>query len=455
MRFVVLGGDAAGMSAATSVRAALPDAEVVAIERGPFTSYSMCGIPAFVGGSIETADELVARTPEEFERAGIAVHLRTEAIGIDPDRRTVLVRERDSGAEREEPYDKLLYAIGAEPVVPDLPGLDRWGHVVQTLDDGVHLRRHLDERDDVGAIVVVGGGYIGLEIAEALVDRGLRATLIDRSPQVMKGLDPEMAAHVQVVLERFGVDARLGESLVAVHEDEDGRCREVVTDRGAYPADLVVLALGARPRVALAAAAGCAVGPSGALVVDERLRTTVPGIWAAGDCVESRHLVSGQPVNIQLGTHANKQGKVAAIDIAGSGDAAFPGVVGTAVTKVCAWEIGRTGLTEGEASAAGLRFASVVFESTARSGYLPDAGVVHVKMLAEEGTGRLLGAQLVGTGNVAKRIDVAATWCQLGVSVADAQLFDLAYAPPFGGVWDLLQVGARKLSRALDLSPVL
>jgi NADPH-dependent 2,4-dienoyl-CoA reductase/sulfur reductase-like enzyme len=264
---------------------------------------------------------------------------------------------------------------------------------------------------------------------------------------------------VEDVLVDFGVEVRLGTDVQAVRAD-DGQVTAVATSTGELPADVVLVAAGSRPNVALAAEAGCTVGPSGGLVVDERMRTGVPGIWAAGDCVESRDLVSGLRRNVQLGTHANKQGRVAGIDIVaaldgGVGEARFPGVVGTAVTKVCEWEIGRVGLTTAEAGEAGVDHASVRFTGSARAGYMRDPGRVHVKMLAERGTGRLLGAQLMGTGNVAKRIDVAAVWCQLGVAVQDAQLFDLSYAPPFGGVWDLLQVGARKLVRALDLSPQL
>ncbi|MGH8934153.1 MAG: FAD-dependent oxidoreductase [Egibacteraceae bacterium] len=457
MRLLVIGGDAAGMSAASHVRRADSGAEIVVVERGPYTSYSMCGIPYYVGGLIDEAEELVVRSPEEFRDQGITVHVRTEAVAIDPSASLVRVRDLESGAERDEPYDRLLYAAGAHPSSPPIPGLAELGHVVHTLEEGEHLRRHLDERPDVAHVVVIGAGYIGMEIAEALIRRGLRATLLDQAHQVMGSLDPDMAEVVQEALERFGADVRLGESVERV-EGASGRCKTVVTDCGEIPADLLVVAIGARPNVEIAEAAGCKLGETGALLVDGRMRTTIAGVWAAGDCVQSRHLVSGRGANVQLGTHANKQGKVAGIDIAASlaeqdGDAVFPGVVGTAVTSVCEWEIARTGLSQAEARAAGFDFEAVRFRGTAKAGYMPDAGEVHVKMLAEAGTGRLLGAQLVGTGNVGKRIDVAATWCQLGVTVQQAQLFDLSYAPPFGGVWDLLQIGARKLTKQLGLSP--
>lgn len=461
-RVVIVGGDAAGMSAATHIAREGRDVDVVVIERGPYTSYSACGIPFLIGGEVDFVDDLVVRTPEEFRAQGIAVHLRTEAMAIDAAARTVRVRDLDAGTQRDEVYDALLVATGASPQVPDVAGVDAYGQVVHTLDQGERLRELLlpSEHDAVPCdVVVIGAGYIGLEIAEALVRRGHRATLVDRSDQVMKTLDDDMAAHVERALVGFGVDVRLGTSVQAA-TGTGGVLRSVQTSGGSLPADVLVVAAGSRPNVDLAAAAGCTVGVTRALVVDGRLRTAVDGIWAAGDCVESIDLVSGLRRNVQLGTHANKQGRIAGIDIVaaldgGHGDAVFPGVVGTAVTKLCQWDIGRVGLTESEAREAGVAHATVAFTGSARAGYMPEPGTVHVKMMAEQGTGRVLGAQLVGTGNVAKRIDVAAVWCQLGVVVQDAQLLDLSYAPPFGGVWDLLQVAARKLTRQLGLSPQL
>ena len=458
-RLLVIGGDAAGMTAASHVRRSSPDAEVVVLERGPHTSYSMCGIPAYVGKEIAEADDLVVRTPEEFRQQGITVHDLTEATRIDTEAKQVEARDLRTGETRSEPYDALLVATGAHPVTPDLPGLRAHGHVVRTLEEGQALRGHLDTRDVCDA-VVIGGGYIGMEIAEALIRRGVRTTLVDMATQVLADtLDPGMAGPVHEVLRDFGVVLALGEKVVAV-EGDGVHVTAVGTDAQTIPADVCILAAGSRPNAGIAADAGCEMGATGALLVDAQMRTTVDDIWAAGDVVESTELVAGGQRNVQLGTHANKQGKVAGIDIVAAasgerGDAAFPGLVGTAVTKVCDWEIGRTGLTQAEAVEAGLDAEAVTFQGTARAGYMPDPGVVHVKMLAERGTGRILGCQLVGSGNVAKRIDVAAVWCQLGVTAQQAQFMDLSYAPPFGGVWDLLQVAARKLVRELGLSPQL
>jgi NADPH-dependent 2,4-dienoyl-CoA reductase/sulfur reductase-like enzyme len=439
------------------------DAEVVIVERGPHTSYSMCGIPYLIAGDIDDPSDLVVRTPGEFRAMGMTVHMRTEAIDVDAAGRTVRVRDLQSGVERDEPYDALLLATGARPTMPPVEGLAEHGQVVHTLEEGERARDLLrpieGRREKPCAVVVIGAGYIGMEIAEALVRHGHRATIVDRSRQVMKTLDDDVARVVEGVLTDFGVEVRLETSVLGAR-GRDGDLAAVLTSEGELPADALIVAAGSRPNIVLGEAAGCTVGPTGALVVDERMRTDVDGVWAAGDCVESLDLVAGLRRNVQLGTHANKQGKVAGIDIAaaldgGRGDATFPGVVGTAVTKVCEWEIGRVGLTTADADEAGIEHATVMFTGTARADYMPDEGIVHVKMMAERGTGRVLGAQLVGTGNVAKRIDVAAVWCHLGVTVQEAQLLDLSYAPPFGGVWDLLQVGARKLTRELGLSPQL
>jgi NADPH-dependent 2,4-dienoyl-CoA reductase/sulfur reductase-like enzyme len=460
-RLLVIGGDAAGMTAASHVKRHARDVEVVVVERGPYTSYSMCGIPYFIGDEVDDADDLVVRTPQEHRDAGLVVHTETLAVAVDARARTVTVRDLRAGAERDEPYDALLYATGAHPTLPKVPGADEHGLVVHTLDEGEYVKAALDRLRPDAKIVVVGGGYIGMEIAEALVRRGFHAVLLDRSPQVMKSLDPDMSSYVERRLVEFGIKVCLGEALVEVRGDGP-QVSEVVTDERSYPADLVVIAAGSHPNVGMAVAAGCKRGETGALFVDERMRTSLDGIWAAGDCVESVNLVNGHRRNVQLGTHANKQGKVAAIDIVSvlgggaGGDAAFHGHVGTAITKVCEWEIARTGLNEWECRQGGIDYEAVHFSGTVRADYFPDPGVVHVKMLAERGTGRVLGAQLVGNeGGVGKRIDVVATWCQLGVTVQQAQFLDLSYAPPFGGVWDLLQVAARKLVRRLGLTPVL
>jgi NADPH-dependent 2,4-dienoyl-CoA reductase/sulfur reductase-like enzyme len=280
-------------------------------------------------------------------------------------------------------------------------------------------------------------------MAEAFVKRGARVTVVERGPEVMGTLDPDMGAYVSRAMREEGIDVRCGEAVQAF----DGGA--VVTDRGAIPADLVVLGLGVVPNTALATAAGLATGVKGALVVDQRQRTSAEGVWAAGDCCESFHLVARRPVHIALGTVANKQGRVAGVNI-GGGYATFPGVVGTAVSKLCRFEVARTGLTEGEARRLGLGYEAVTINSTTRAGYFPGSGEIVVKLLAEKRSGRLLGGQLVGFEGAAKRVDVLATALTAGMTVEDLIGLDLSYAPPFSPVWDPIQTAARRAVEALD-----
>ena len=359
MRLVVIGGDAAGMSAASQARKRLgPDRlAIVAFERGHFTSYSACGIPYWIGGSVAERDKLIARSPEEHRKVGIDVRLRHEVVGIDLDRREVVAHDLLGGGEVREGFDHLVYATGASPVTPPwarIPAAGIFG--VQTLDDGAAIQDWLSGDPAPRRAVVIGGGYIGVEMAEAMILRGLDVTLLEKSPEPMaKTVDPEMGALVRKAIGEMGIEV-LTDAEVSGIGTAGGRVREVITPGGALPADIVVLGLGVRANSSLAAEAGLPVGATGGVRTDRRMRVPgVEGVWAAGDCVETRHLLTGEPVHVPLGTHANKQGRVAGINI-GGGYATFPGVIGTAVTKVCNLEVARTGLTEKEARRAGYSF---------------------------------------------------------------------------------------------------
>jgi len=449
-RLVVIGGDAAGMTAASRARRRRDpdDLEIVAFERGPYTSYSACGIPYLVGDLVSDVDRLVARSPEEHRRNGIDVRTGHEVVAIDLNRRQVRVHDLGAAAERDEPFDQLVVATGAVPSRPDLPGIDADGIFgVQTLADGVTVRRAVDQGAPSRA-VVVGGGYIGLEMAEALVRRGLEVALVDRTAQPMAAvLDDDIGALVGDALRAVGVTLYMGES-VDGFDTEAGAVRAVRTAQHTLPADLVVLGLGVRPNSGLAESAGIAVGDTGGVVTDARMETSVGGVWAAGDCVESIDRVTGRPVVVALGTHANKQGRVVGINVTG-GDARFPGVVGTAASKICAYEVARTGLTERQASEARIDVVAATIESTTRAGYYPGAAPITVKVVAERPGGRIVGAQIVGEEGAAKRIDVLATaiWNRMPVDeVAD---LDLSYAPPFSPVWDPVLVAARRAADQL------
>ncbi len=450
-RLLVIGGDAAGMSAASQAkRLRGDDLEVLVLDRGRRTSYSACGIPFWVSGDVAGPDALVARTPEEHRRRGLDVRLRTEAVGIDLDARTVTARDLESGGEQRLPYDHLMVATGAVPVRPSVEGIDARGVFgVQVLDDGQALIEHLAGLAEGARGVVVGAGYIGVEMAEALVRHGLHVTVVDKAPEPMTTLDPDMGAMVHREMECIGIDVRTGVSLLGVETGPDGGVRAVVTDDGTFPADVVVLGLGVRPGTALARDAGLPLGGSGGMRTD--LRMAVPGhegVWAAGDCVEVFDRVSQTWLHVPLGTHANKQGRVAGTNL-GGGYATFPGVVRTAISGVCGLEIGRTGLTERDAQAAGFRYVVGKVESTTTAGYMPSAKAVHVKVLAEVGSGRLLGAQVVGFEGSAKRIDVFATALWNGMTVDAMTGMDLSYAPPFSPVWDAVLIAARKTADLL------
>ncbi|WP_234540754.1 FAD-dependent oxidoreductase [Streptomyces shenzhenensis] len=445
-RLVVIGGDAAGMSAASQARRLRgPDElEIVAFERGHFTSYSACGIPYWVGGDVDERDQLVARSPEEHRARAIDLRMRTEVTEIDVAGKRVRARDVDSGAESWTPYDRLVIGTGARPVRPDMPGADAPGvHGVQTLDDGQAL---LDTLARTGGrrAVVVGAGYIGVEMAEALINRGYQVTVVNRGSEPMSTLDPDMGRLVHEAMEGLGITMVNDTEVTKVLTGQDGRVRAVATEAAEYPADVVILGIGVRPETGLARAAGLPVGRHGGLLTDLAMR--VRGhvdIWAGGDCVEVLNLVSGQEQYIPLGTHANKHGQVIGTNV-GGGYATFPGVVGTAVSKVCDLEIARTGLREKDALRVGLQFETVTIESTSRAGYYPGANPMTVKMLAERRTGRLLGVQIVGREGAGKRVDIAAVALTANMTVEQMTALDLGYAPPFSPVWDPVLVAARK-----------
>jgi NADPH-dependent 2,4-dienoyl-CoA reductase/sulfur reductase-like enzyme len=441
-RLLVVGGDAAGMSAAVQARRRAPDLEIVAVERTRWTSYSACGIPYLTGGVIRSLDDLVVRRPDEFRATRIDVRVEHEVVAIDLDARKAEVHNLAHPRSFQLGFDMLHLATGARPVRAGITGCELpHVHGVQTLDDAARLMEDAKRRRP-SSVAVVGSGYIGLEMAEAFSSRGAEVTVIEHGEQVMNRLDPDMGARVARAMRESGINVETGTTATSINE------KAVETSAGDIPADLVILGMGVEPAGDLAEGAGLEIGPTGGIVVDRRQRTSAEGVWAAGDCCQSVHAISGRPVYEPLGTVANKQGRVAGINITG-GYATFPGVLGTAVTRICHLEIGRTGFNEEEAASSGFEALATSVESTTTAGYMPDSKPTIVKLLAERVTRRVLGMQTVGGPGSAKRVDVLAAALAGGLTVDDLIGLDLSYAPPFSPLWDPLQIAARSLAAEL------
>jgi NADPH-dependent 2,4-dienoyl-CoA reductase/sulfur reductase-like enzyme/rhodanese-related sulfurtransferase len=436
-RIVVVGGVAGGATAAARARRMSEAAEITVLERGPYVSYANCGLPYFVSGDIERRSKLLLQTPEGFDaRYRIHVRLHTEAVELDRAGRRVRIRAPDR--EAWLPYDALILAQGGAPVVPPVAGADA-PHVFKlwTVPDMDRIQGFI-EREKPRTAVVAGGGFIGLEMAEAFRKRGLEVTVVELLPTVMAAMDREFGERVAGELRAKGVGLATAVGLKAVH----AAAREVeLSDGRRLPADLVLFSVGVRPELALAKAAGLEIGASGGLVVDDHLRTSDPAIWAAGDMIEVVHRVSGKRVRIPLAGPANRQGRIAATNAMG-GDEAYRGAFGTSVVKVFEATAGATGMTERAAREAGLDVGVAIVHKDHHAGYYPGAKELSLKLVYERGSGRLLGGQAFGHAGVDKRIDVLATALAGGLSLRDLAELDLAYAPPYSSANDPVNLAA-------------
>jgi NADPH-dependent 2,4-dienoyl-CoA reductase/sulfur reductase-like enzyme len=445
-RLTVIGGCAAGMSAASKARRLNPDLEIVVYERTGFVSYGSCGLPYYVSGLIDDHNTLVVRTPAQFAKRDIQVHLHHEVTEVDTENRRVRVTNllKNGGATRGryESYDKLLVATGGRPIMlPDLSLGDLDGvFVMRAVEDGVATRDFI-QRQRPRHAVTIGAGYIGLEMAESFHQLGLETTVIGRPPQVLKRFDADMAQIVQDELESKGIRLSLGDEVKALEGDAQGRVRRVISSKDTFQADLVLLAMGVQPNAALAKTAGVVLGETGAIATDSQMRTNLPSVFAAGDCAEAYHRITGRGAYIPLGTTANKQGRVAGTNL-GGGHAEFEGIVGTAITKVLDVYAALTGLSEKEARELGYAVQSTTIKAGSRAHYYPGGRPMHVKLVVEEGSGRLLGGQIVGDEGAGPRIDVLATALHKGMTVEELSRLDMAYVPPIAPVWDPLLVAA-------------
>jgi NADPH-dependent 2,4-dienoyl-CoA reductase/sulfur reductase-like enzyme len=469
-RLVVIGGGAAGMSAASAARRVDPGLDVVVCEAGGFAAYGMCGIPYYLGGMVPEPENLLAYPPATFrEKRGIDLRLHTRVTGIDPGTHQVHLAASQRGVPFRESldYDALVVASGADPVRPPVPGLDEHRvFTIRSLDEAIELRQLLDS-GTVRHAVVVGAGYIGLETAEALVSAGLDVDVVEALPRVLNTVDEPVAALVQAELERHTrlhlsarLDAVRGQDsarLDAVRAQDSARLDAVgtggvpggliaVVDGTEIATDLVVIAVGVRPATDLLIQAGAGHLPDRSLVVDEGMRTSLPDVYAAGDAVALPHLVLGRPAWVPLGPAANKTGRVAGT-VAAGGSASFKSVAGTVVVKVFDLEVASTGLGLAEAQAAGLDAVATDEVSRSRAKYYPGSSPLHVRLVHTR-EGRLLGGQFAGREGAAKRVDVLATALYAGLTVADLAALDLSYAPPFAPVYDPVLAAAIKAARA-------
>ena len=449
MKVVIVGGVAGGATAAARIRRLDESAEIVVFERSGYVSYANCGLPYYIGGVIQDPEELTLQTPESFyQRFRVDMRVRHEVTALHPERKTVTVRNLASGEIFEEAYDKLLLSPGAKPTQPPLPGTgsDRL-FTLRTVEDTFRIREFV-VREKPKSVVLAGGGFIGLELAENLRELGLAVTIVQRPRQLMNPFDPEMAAFLHAKMRERGVSLLLGRSVEGFQDTKNG-VRVLLKDEPPLEADMVILAIGVTPDTVLAREAGLALGVKGSILVNDRMETSAPDIYAVGDAVQVRHVVTGQETLLSLAGPANRQGRIAADNICG-GDSRYRGSQGSSVIKVFDMTAAVTGVREETARKAGLDCDKVYLSPMSHAGYYPGGKVMTMKVLFEKGTYRLLGAQIVGYEGVDKRIDVLATAIRGGLSALDLRELDLAYAPPYSSAKDPVNMAGFMIGNLAD-----
>jgi NADPH-dependent 2,4-dienoyl-CoA reductase/sulfur reductase-like enzyme/rhodanese-related sulfurtransferase len=456
-RIIIIGGVATGPKAAARARRRDPNAEITIVERGQFVSYAGCGMPYYIEGKVHNLDELMS-TPVSVVRDAaffqnvkdIRVLTETHAETIDRQHKIVKTVHLPSGKVGELPYDKLVLATGGTPLEPRIEGTNLKRVFRLSHPNDARAIREATEHGNIKRAVLIGGGLIGMETAEALFARGLHVTIVEMLDQLLPAmLDWEVAAFLEKNLRGRGLDIRLGQKVTRLEGDGDGNVARVHTTAATIEAQMVLLAIGVRPRVELAREAGLTIGSTGAIAVNERLQTSDPEIYAGGDCVESTHLVTGQKVFVPLGSTANKHGRVIGDNVTG-GNSTFPGIVGTTVFKMLDYNLARTGLTETQARQLGYPVATALVPGPDRAHYYPTQATLLLKLVAHAKDGRLLGAQVVGSGDGVKRIDVMATALTLGASIDNLADLDLGYAPPYSSAVDPLAHAANVLRNKRD-----
>ncbi|WP_404470133.1 CoA-disulfide reductase [Sutcliffiella horikoshii] len=437
---VITGGIAGGMSAASKLRRLDETIKISVFEKDEHVSYGACGLPYYISGVTESHKDLLARTVEEFEERDIAVHIHHEVTAVDPSNKRVKVKNLKSGEETYVHYDKLLIATGAKPIVPPfIPKEASNVHTLKTLNDGIEMRKYYQE-ENIKRVGIIGGGYIGMELVETMVELGKEVFVIELQSQILPNYDEEIAKIISDSLQnRVGI--RTGEEVKELKMSQ-GKVTSIVTDKNSYEVDAVIVNIGIKPNTEFINELGLDMLENGALIVNSHQETSIKSIYAAGDCATSNHLLLNKPVNIALGTTANKHGRVAADNLAGI-PTKFDGILGTNVVKILEWTAAMTGITEKQAQEENLDIETVVIETNNHASYYPGAEKIHIKLVYEKESQKLLGAQLVGKDeSIAKRLDVFATAITCGLTTSQIAMLDLSYAPPYATVWDAVQVAA-------------
>jgi len=439
MKVIVIGGVAAGMSAASKIKRLDKSTEVVVYEKGAHLSYGACGLPYYVGGFNDDPNKLIARTQDEFTDMGIVSHLYHEVIRVIPSEKRVMVKNHKNGEIFSDSYDKLMIGTGAAAITPPIKGTEKQGvYQLKTLDDGLMLQK-VAQSPAVKNVVIVGGGYIGIEVVDAFINLGKQVTCIEFEDRILTAFDPEISKHGEEELIRQGVELKTSEKVIEIKGNEkvDG----VITNKGAYKADLVILAVGVRPSTEFLKDTGMQMAKNGALVIDREMRTSIPDIWAAGDCslVYSRNMEEN--VFLPLGTVANKCGRIAGENIMGAHNK-FIGALSSAALKVCDIEMGRTGMGEADAKRLWKNYKTVVVRAPNHPGYYPGRSLITIKLIYEADTKKILGAQAVGAEGAVMRVNMFAIAIHNNMTTDDLGMTDLAYSPPFAGVWDAVHIAS-------------
>lgn len=437
MKVIIIGGVAAGMSAASKIARMDQTAEIVVYEKGGFLSYGACGLPYYVGDFNDDYRRMIARTREQFEKAGIQTNLYHEVMKVDIEKKQVFIKDLKSGNMFIDGYDKLMIATGAASVVPPFAGVEKMGvHVLKSLEDGIFLKEYAKD-PQIKNVTIVGGGYIGIECAEAFINLGKQVRIIEAANRILMPFDEELASMGMEELTKHGVKLYLNEKVKGFMGGET--VTHVETDKGTYDTDLVIVAVGVRPSTGFLKDTGIRMAKNGAIMVDREFRTSIDDIYAAGDCSLVYNKIMEEDSFIALGTIANKGGRIAGANIAGEHQK-FIGALGSAAIKVCDIEMGRTGLGEADAKRLKKKYKTILVQAYDHPAYYPNPTPVTIKLIYEEGTKKLLGAQACGQKGAVMRVDIFAVAIHNGMTTDELGMTDLIYAPPFAGVWDAVQI---------------